>query len=61
MLGTSLECHKVREFALRPMGDFLLVLDLMTMQWSSSCLLTMQWILGGYHSYLVGPWTNFGF
>ena len=29
MLGTSWECHKVREFALRPMGDFLLVLDLM--------------------------------
>ena len=28
MLGTSWECHKVREFALRPMGDFLLVLDL---------------------------------
>ena len=27
MLGTSWECHKVREFALRPMGDFLLVLD----------------------------------
>ena len=22
MLGTSWECHKVREFALRPMGDF---------------------------------------
>ena len=29
MLGTSWECHKVREFALRPMGDFLLVLDLL--------------------------------
>ena len=29
MLGTSWECHKVREFALRPMGDFLLVLDRM--------------------------------
>ena len=29
MLGTSWECHKEREFALRPMGDFLLVLDLM--------------------------------
>ena len=28
MLGTSWECHKVGEFALRPMGDFLLVLDL---------------------------------
>ena len=28
MLGTSWECHKVREFALRPMGDILLVLDL---------------------------------
>ena len=28
MLGTSWECHKVREFALRPMGDFLPVLDL---------------------------------
>ena len=28
MLGTSWECHKVRDFALRPMGDFLLVLDL---------------------------------
>ena len=28
MLGTSWECHKVRELALRPMGDFLLVLDL---------------------------------
>ena len=27
MLGTSCECHKVREFALGPMGDFLLVLD----------------------------------
>ena len=27
MLGTSWECHKVREFALRPVGDFLLVLD----------------------------------
>ena len=27
MLGTSWECHKVREFALRPIGDFLLVLD----------------------------------
>ena len=27
MLGTSWECHKVREFALRPMGDFLPVLD----------------------------------
>ena len=27
MLGTSWECHKVREFALQPMGDFLLVLD----------------------------------
>ena len=27
MLGTSWGCHKVREFALRPMGDFLLVLD----------------------------------
>ena len=26
MLGTSWEFHKVREFALRPMGDFLLVL-----------------------------------
>ena len=22
MLGSSWECHKVREFALRPMGDF---------------------------------------
>ena len=32
MLGTSWECHKVREFALRPMGDFLLVLDLMSCQ-----------------------------
>ena len=30
MLGTSWECHKVREFALRPMGDFLLVLDHIT-------------------------------
>ena len=30
MLGTSWECHKVREFALRPMGDFLLVLDLIS-------------------------------
>ena len=30
MLDTSWECHKVREFALRPMGDFLLVLDLRT-------------------------------
>ena len=29
MLGTSWECHKVREFALRPMGDILLVLDRM--------------------------------
>ena len=29
MLGTSWECHKVREIALRPMGDFLLVLDLL--------------------------------
>ena len=28
MLGTSWECHKVREFALRPMGNFLPVLDL---------------------------------
>ena len=28
MLGTSWECHKVKEFALRPMGDFLPVLDL---------------------------------
>ena len=27
MLGTSWECHKVREFALRPMGDFSPVLD----------------------------------
>ena len=27
MLGTSWECHKVREFALRPMGGFLPVLD----------------------------------
>ena len=27
MLGTSWECHKVREFALRLMGDFLPVLD----------------------------------
>ena len=27
MLGTSWECHKVRDFALRPMGDFLPVLD----------------------------------
>ena len=27
MLGTSWECHKVREFALWPMGDFLPVLD----------------------------------
>ena len=26
MLGSSWECHKVREFALRPMGEFLLVL-----------------------------------
>ena len=32
MLGTSWECHKVREFALRPMGDFLLVLDLKSVQ-----------------------------
>ena len=31
MLGTSWECHKVREFALRPMGDFLLVLDQIVM------------------------------
>ena len=29
MLGTSWECHKVREFTLRPMGDFLPVLDRM--------------------------------
>ena len=27
MLDTSWECHKVREFALRPMGDCLLMLD----------------------------------
>ena len=31
MLGTSWECHKVREFALQPMGDFLPVLDLVSL------------------------------
>ena len=39
MLGIGWECHKVREFALRPMGDFLLVLDhmpdLFVLKWSS--------------------------
>ena len=38
MLGTSWECHKVREFALRPMGDFLLVLDLEEYQSSRNSL-----------------------
>ena len=36
MLGTSWECHQVREFALRPMGDFLLVLDLTCIYLSSN-------------------------
>ena len=39
MLGTSWECHKVREFALRPMGDFLLVLDLSPL---ARCMLGMS-------------------
>ena len=38
MLGTSWECHKVREFALRPMGDFLLVLDHMNQDYEEGIM-----------------------
>ena len=51
MLGTSWECHKVREFALRPMGDFLLVLDQMVHLKSSGndkILCILKWCVAQY-------------
>ena len=54
MLGTSWECHQVREFALRPMGDFLLVLDLKVcleikhligLSWRCGRLINTDWLM----------------